>query len=112
MCWRLIFSYLKNDIAIQKESLKAWKDFKASADVNTLKESLNSIETQASNIQTAGRAVDPATALAGVTQTVSGMAAASAPLADQATGGRPDRGSEAACRFFGDAAAGSKAAHR
>ncbi len=27
-------------------------------------------------------------------------------------GGRPDRGSEAACRFFGDAAAGSKAAHR
>lgn len=78
-------AYLKNDIAIQQQALDAWNDFKASADVEALSESLDSIEDGASGIVTARAASDPSSALAGIAQTVNGMAAASAPLADQST---------------------------
>lgn len=78
-------SYLKNDISVQQKALDAWNEFKASADVEGLLESLDSIENGASGIAAARAASDPSAALAGIAQTVNGMAAASAPLAEQDT---------------------------
>lgn len=78
-------AYLKNDISVQQKALDAWNNFKASADVDSLQESLNSIEDGAAGIKTSRAATDPSAALAGIAQTVNGMAAASAPLADQNT---------------------------
>lgn len=86
-------SYLKNDIRVQKKALKAWEDFKVSANVETLNNTLDSIgegaaalaaPRAAADTAVSGAAADPSVLLAGVAQTVSGMAEASAPLADQA----------------------------
>lgn len=81
-------SYLKNDIWVQKKALKAWEDFKTSADIKALNNTLDGIgkgaAALAADTEISGTAADPSVILAGVTQTVSGMAEASAPLADQA----------------------------
>lgn len=85
-------SYLKNDIEVQKKALKAWEDFKGSADVEALNNTLAGLGegaaalavSRAADTTATGTAADPSVLLAGVAQTVSGMAEASAPLADQA----------------------------